>query len=114
MTNDLQEKEQAAEEKPAAKSSKLRAIPDAFKKKSKKTKRAIIVIAIIAVIIAVLFIKCSSAKNAIPTSSLYTNATVERKNISKTLKGSGTLQPANSYTVRQGQEGRRSLQRRQL
>ncbi len=107
MTNDLQEKEKTTETKPktARGFSKLRSIPSAFKKKSKKTKRLIIFIVIVLIAIAAFFINGKLHKKNSGTTTTYTNVNVERRNIIKTLSGSGTLQPANSYTVTTLNEG---------
>ncbi len=107
MTNDLQEKEKTTETKSKAPKglAKLRSIPSGFKKKSKKTKRLIVFIAVVVILAAAFFINGSMKKNNTVNAPTYTNANVERRNITKTLSGSGTLQPANSYTVTTLNEG---------
>ena len=71
-------------------------------KKKKKTKRIIIlaVCAVVVLIGAVIGIKViSSSKNSAGASVTYTTSTVEKRDISVTLSGSGTLEPADSYEV---------------
>ena len=101
MTNDLQEKEKTTETKPKASRglSKLRSLPSSFKKKSKKTRRLIIFIAVVVILVAAYLISGGMKKKTAGPTTTYTNVNVERRNITKTLSGSGTLQPANSYTV---------------
>ncbi len=71
--------------------------------KKKKRKKKLIILAACAVVVlvgAVIGIKAISAsKSASGASVTYTTSTVEKRDISVTLSGSGTLQPADSYEV---------------
>jgi len=71
--------------------------------KKKKQKKKIIILAACAVVVligAVIGIKAISAsKSTSATSVTYTTSTVEKRDISVTLSGSGTLEPADSYDV---------------
>lgn len=63
----------------------------------KKTKIALLLVLLAVLLLA--FNRCG-AKNAGGTQEAsYTEAPVERRTIASSLSGSGTLQPANSYTV---------------
>lgn len=66
------------------------------KKRSKKGRNAIILVLVL--VAAVLFWKLQAKKPA-DTAVTYTKASVERQDISEELSGSGTLQPADTYTV---------------
>lgn len=78
-------------------------IPEAGRPPKKKKRRKIIIISVICVVVivaAIMFLKSfrSNAKSG-ESAITYTAATVEKRDISVTLSGSGTLQPADSYAV---------------
>ena len=69
------------------------------KKKSKK-KRVIIAVSVILVLLFIFALKsCGGASGTAGTNTTYTTAAVEKKDITVTLSGSGTLKPADSYDV---------------
>ena len=65
----------------------------------KPKKKIIAVIAVIVVIIIVVSALARGSKNKNDSSSQYTFATAEKMDITESLSGSGTLQPADQYTV---------------
>ena len=70
------------------------------KNKKKNIKKMIIIIAaaVLAVLAAVLFLSPSKGKKA-ASAVVYTEEATERRTITRELTGSGTLNPADSYTV---------------
>ncbi len=72
------------------------------KKKFKPKKKTVIIIAVCLVVVILLILglkSCGAASSGASSSSTYTNSTVEKKDISVELTGSGTLKPADSYDV---------------
>lgn len=70
--------------------------------KKKKRKKMIIIasICVVVVIGAIIVIKAISTSNSSVSANVtYTASTVEKRDISVTLSGSGTLEPADSYEV---------------
>ena len=70
--------------------------------KKKKQKKMIIIasVCVVVVIGAIIGFKTISAsKNSVSANVTYTASTVEKRDISVTLSGSGTLEPADSYEV---------------
>jgi len=91
-TNDLPEEEYDNNEG-GSKKSKLKS--SIFKKKK-------IIIGVLAFVIIIglgLFLMNRSSANSGQTIESYTNYTVETRDITLTLSGTGTLEPADSYTV---------------
>jgi HlyD family secretion protein len=73
---------------------------DAKEPKKKRSKKWIVFIAALVLIAALLALGMRVyTRRANKTSNQYTYATVERRDITDTLTGSGTLEPADSYTV---------------
>ncbi len=72
--------------------------PQSPKKKKKLSRKRIIIIAVVVVLAAFFVIKNVLGSKKTTTVS-YSTVAVERRNITQTLSGSGTLQPAASYTV---------------
>ena len=69
-------------------------------KKSKKKRIIIIAISVAVVLLLILGLKsCGGAAGTVGTNATYTTATAEKKDITVTLSGSGTLKPADSYDV---------------
>ena len=69
------------------------------KLKGKPKKKIIAIIAVIVVIIIVVSALARGGKKKNDSSSQYTFATAEKMDITESLSGSGTLQPADQYTV---------------
>ena len=69
------------------------------KLKGKPKKKIIAIIAVIVVIIIVVSALGKGGKKKNDSSSEYTYATAEKMDITESLSGSGTLQPADQYTV---------------
>lgn len=69
------------------------------KLKGKLKKKIIAIIAVIVVIIIVVSALARGGKKKNDSSSQYTFATAEKMDITESLSGSGTLQPADQYTV---------------
>ena len=69
------------------------------KLKGKPKKKIIAIIAVIVVIIIVVSALARGGKKKNDSSSQYTFATAEKMDITESLLGSGTLQPADQYTV---------------
>ncbi len=69
------------------------------KKKSKKIKKFIIWGVVLAVVVGFFFLNSGGANSAGNIGVVYNTATVSRNDISVTLTGTGTLQPADKYTV---------------
>jgi len=66
----------------------------------KKGKKKWIILAVILIVIAVVVGSCSiKAKKMAASLTDYTKENPEERDITKTLSGSGSLKPANSYTV---------------
>ena len=86
---------------PAAQSAPAQTAPAPAKKKKKRKKWPFILLAVVVVLLAVwwVFLRQSPKKAAAQSSSAYTTAQVQVRSIVKSLSGSGTLKPANSYTV---------------
>ncbi|MEA4815015.1 MAG: HlyD family efflux transporter periplasmic adaptor subunit [Oscillospiraceae bacterium] len=69
-----------------------------FKRGSKKRKVLTIIVLVIVLFVIVSALRgCSAAKNA--SASTYTEEPVATRSITQSLSGSGTLEPADSYTV---------------
>ncbi len=83
---------------PAAAAASDSKSPQSQKKKKKLSKRRIVIIAVVVVVAAFFVFKNVSGSKKTTTTS-YTAVGVERRSITQTLSGSGTLQPAASYTV---------------
>lgn len=79
------------------------AVPSVKPKKKKKGKKIILIVVILVVIAAVaafsLTRKKASPDAGAQKASSYTEATVERRDITSTITGSGSLEAANSYSV---------------
>ncbi len=71
----------------------------ANKKKRKKMIKSAIVIAIVALIAVFAFSRYLAIKNAEKQAEMLTTYTVSRRDIQQVLSGTGTLMPADSYTV---------------
>ena len=69
------------------------------KLKGKPKKKIIAIVAVIVVIIIVVSALARGGKKKNDSSSQYTFATAEKMDITESLSGSGTLQPADQYTV---------------
>lgn len=63
----------------------------------KKTKIALL--AVLGVVLLLLLSRCGGGGAGTPQEAAYVEVPVERRTIESSLSGSGTLQPANSYTV---------------
>ena len=71
-----------------------------YRKPKRKIRKIIIPIVVILLIAAAVFYMLTRAgRSAILTSATYTEHTVENHDITVTLSGTGTLKPADSYTV---------------
>ncbi len=73
--------------------------PESKKKKNKKKKIIISAVAIVLVAGIAIYIMGRGGSQSSQTSGNYINYTVENRDISLQLSGTGTLQPANSYTI---------------
>ena len=72
------------------------------KNKNKKSKKGLVIVLVILVLIAAVFIgrRVSGPKQAVGAANVtYTEGVVQRRTIQTTMSSSGTLQPADSYTV---------------
>lgn len=63
----------------------------------KKTKIALL--AVLGIVLLLLLSRCGGGGAGAPQEAAYVEVPVERRTIASDLSGSGTLQPANSYTV---------------
>lgn len=68
------------------------------KKKKKISKKIVIPVVLVLAVAVFFFVRGSKAKKNVAVST-YTTVPVERRSITQALTGSGTLLPANSYTV---------------
>ncbi|MCX7715761.1 MAG: HlyD family efflux transporter periplasmic adaptor subunit, partial [Clostridia bacterium] len=72
---------------------------NAFQKKKKKTKRNIVISAIAILLIASFGINFWIKSSKSESSITYKDVKVERRDITVTLTGTGTIEPVNQYTI---------------
>ena len=77
------------------------AVKKAKRPRKKRSKKWIFILALVLAAVGFLLYTLSKIRNNMPNlvDSLYTHTEVERRDITSALTGSGTLEPADSYTV---------------
>ena len=76
------------------------AVPAAGKKKRFQKKWLVLLIIVAAAVAAVTVVRRQQAQKTQTTGMTYTTAEVTRGSVTRTLTSSGTLEPADSYTVK--------------
>lgn len=105
MSEELQEKTEALEPAPPPAKKKMLRIPGKLKGlwSNKKRRRRLIVAAVLLLAVFLVLRACGAKKNTAAVS--YVEEAAAYRAITQSFSGSGTLQPANSYTVTTLKEG---------